>query len=228
MKEFDINSLTEAEVEAEAGQGKAVEILTQIKDFWDNLPEDDKKKVVNKLCEYGKTIKDSEAVQKLLELGPIKETLKSEGLTEEDKDTLARKLNIDRQILDGVDNALSLISATCKALPISVGKLWDMLELGPLDEIILAAADGPLPIGDFIAVLQIILSVIPDKVIIGALATVVVGGAEIIIRILKDVLIYHIIPEPAETKELQNALSESVKLTESFASQFKLYEKLWD
>ena len=222
-------------VENSEKQSQAVEAVTMVKDFWDDLPDDKKKKILSELWNYCKTIKDSETIQKLIELPPIKETLSSEGLTEEDKDTLARKLNIDRQILDGVDNVFSLISKVCKMLPVSLGVIWDALDLiSPVDELIgilLAIADTVLPIGDFLAILILILSFIPDKIIIGAIGTVLVGGAEVVVRVLKDILIYKVIPEPKDTEELQTALNvtnEPAELTESFASQFRLYETLWD
>lgn len=228
MKETNINnSLLEA-----TGEGnKAEDALKVFTDFWKGLPDNDKKKVTNEIADFVKTIKDSEAVQKFLSLGPIKETLASEALTEEDKDTLARKLKINRAILDDVDNVLSAISKICKLTPMAVGAIWDALELGPLDEILFAAVDGPVPVGDILAVFQCILSFIPDKLIISAIASLAVGGAEVVIRVLKDILIHKVIPEPKEVEEFKGALTKDDKpteLIESFAAQFKLYETLWD
>jgi hypothetical protein len=232
------NSIKKPLVEVSNNTGKT----QAFSNFWNKLPGSSKQKIVTVFCDLAKDIKNSEAAQslfsKVLSINVIKDTLANRMLTDKDKDTLARKLNINRTLLDGVDNFLELIGVVAKVSPVAVGLIWDALEIGPLDELIFgggaAALDGPVPAGDVVglilAIIQTVLSFVPDKTIIAALVTAGVFFTGVVFRIFKNLAIYNIIPEAKEAKELESAFNgeRPEELTEGFAAEFKLYEHLWD
>ena len=229
---------------AEASTGKAQAFV----DFWNKLPDDSKQKVVKVFWDLAKEVKDSEAVRelfsKVLNLKSVKEALSNEAFTEEDKDTIIRKSRrvdatnekLIRKYLDVADNLLEFMMKALDLCPPLVGALWDILELGPLDELLLgggaAAADGPAPVGDVVGIVlvlvQTVLSFVPDKLIISTLASAGIFIDKALSMALKNLLLYNIIPEPKEAKELENAFKgeKPAELTEGFAAEFKLYETL--
>lgn len=233
------SSIKKPLAEASANIGKTQAFSS----FWNKLSDDSKQKIVTVFWDLARDIKDSEAAQslfsKVLSIDVIKDTLANRMLSDEDKDTLARKLNINRTLLDDVNNVLELIGVAAELSPVAIGIIWDALEIGPLDELLLggtlSVADGPMPAGDVIgiivAVIQTVFSFIPDKVIITALLSVGIAITGLILRLFKNLVIYNIIPEPKGAKELAatfNRTKESAELAESFAAEFKLYEHLWD
>ena len=238
MQDNNIKPLVE-----EDGTAEAAGTAKSFTDLWEKLPQETKQNLLRVFWELAKDVKNSDAAKKLfnkvLSIDAVKETFENEALTDKDKDALIRKLNIDADLLDGVDTVLECLVKVLDKAPWVAGLLWDLLEAPPLDEILLAtglmAADGPLPVGDtgalILSLVQMVLSFVPDKLIIGALVSMGIKINGVGFRAFKNIVIHKIIPEPKEAQELEAAFGvaeQPAELTESFAAQFKLYENLWD
>lgn len=213
MQEIKNKNLTEASSDTTA---KAAEIAKKI---WDTIPEGEKDKFLEGALEY----LTGEGAEEVWDL--IKEGLEDRALTEEDKDTLVRKLNIDRDLLDGVDTVFTAISLILSVTPVALGVIWDVFQLGPVDEAV-AAIPG---IGWILAIITGVLSYLPEGVAISLLTSVGIKIRLGMLRWLKNILIYKVIPEPEEIQEFEAVLSEGIKHTSSnFAKEFKDYENLWE
>lgn len=120
-------------------------------------------------------------------------------LTDEDKDVIARKLNIDRALLDPANTILSAIAFIYKKAPVAAGVILDVLEISPVDELI-----AGIPSGGWGAVVTAILSCIPDKALIGALMSIRNFITDKVFNTIKNIIINKVLPEP-ETEALTEA-----------------------
>jgi hypothetical protein len=126
-------------------------------------------------------------------------------LTDEDKDALAAKLKIDRKLLDTTDTLLTALLFIYKKAPIAAGLILDIFEISPVDELVLG-----LPTEGIGAVIAAILSFIPDKAILGALASIRGFVGEKVVKAIKDIIIHKVLPEPKK-----EALTEASKYKDS-------------
>ena len=200
-----------------------------IEKFWSSIPENEKEKFFEKAFEY----LSGEGARAVW--GAIKADLDGDrALTEEDKDALVRKLKIDRSLLDTVDTVFTAMELILKVTPTAIGIIWDVFQLGPLDE---AVAAIPV-IGPVLAVVTAIFSFLPEGTLVGILASISTKLQLGTIKWLKNILIHKIIPEPKDVNAFEQELKEALKqksLIESFevgpnnlAAEFRLYETLWD
>lgn len=195
---------------------RAAEIAKKI---WDTIPEGEKNTFLEKAFDY----LTGEGALEVWDL--IKEGLEDRALTEEDKDTLVRKINIDKELLEGIDTVLTAISLILSVTPVALGVIWDVFQLGPIDEAV-AAIPG---IGWLLAIIAGVLSYLPEGIALSLLASVGIKIKLGMLRWLKNILIYKVIPEPEEIQEFEAVISEGIKHTSSnFAEEFKEYTNLWD
>lgn len=206
---------------------KGADIVTDVLEkFWESIPDNEKGNFFEKAFEY---LKGEGGIEVW---NALKEGMKTKdrALTEEDKEALARNLNIDRSILEGADTVFTAIELLLEATPKTIGKLWDIFQLGPIDEAV-AVIPG---VGPILAAITGIFSFIPEGTLIGMITSAGIKLKLNVLKWLKNILIHKVIPEPEEVENFKKELSESVKnreLTESlnsFAAEFKEYEALWD
>lgn len=197
------------------------ETLSFINDFWNTLSQEDQDQFIEKAFDELK----GDGAKEVWEI--LKNYVDDKGLTEDDKDALARKLKIDRKLLNAADTVFTAMEVIMEASPIAIGIIWDALQLGPIDEAI-----GAVPvIGPVLAIITAILSYLPDGTIVGMLLSIGIDIELNIIKWLKSIIIHNVIPDQKDIDTFEAALTKNGKLTEnlhSFAADFKLYESLWN
>lgn len=197
------------------------EVSKVIQKFWDSLSDDDKGALLEKAFEYLKGEGASEIWDSL------KKGMEDRALTDKDKEALVRKLNIDAKLLDGADTVFTAMDILIQATPTVLGILWDVFQLGPIDEVVAA-----IPVvGPVLAIITSIFSYLPEGILISIIASCSIDLQRKTIKWLKDIIIHRVLPEPNEVKKFEKELAESFKFnntTSGFAEEFKLYENLWE